>query len=605
MLNMQLSSTVQLQPLLYFARFKQKHLATTRQVSCISLLSLLLGAISPLVQAASPLPVAAKNGMVVTAHHLATQVGVDVLKQGGNAIDAAVAVGYALAVVYPAAGNLGGGGFMTLQLADGRKTFVDFRETAPFAATQDMYLDDKSQVIPKRSTHGYLAVGVPGTVAGLELARTRYGTMSLKQLITPAIHLADKGFTLNQGDVDMLTLATDMFHHDKASAAIFLNHGKPFQPGEHLVQKDLAKSLTLIRQQGSRAFYNGAIGQAIITASQQGGGILSKADFASYQARELAPIACDYRGYQILSAPPPSSGGVVVCEILNILEAYPLKELGYLSAQAVHYQIEAMRHAYADRNNYLGDPSFVTNPVELLLDKTYAAKIRATIQPDQAGDSLAIKPGVSPHDIPTEGTNTTHYSIVDKAGNAVSVTYTLNGWFGAGVTAKNTGILLNNEMDDFTTKRGVPNLFGLVQGSKNAIAPGKRPLSSMSPTIVTRDGKPVMVIGTPGGSRIITVVVHAIINVIDYGMSIQEAVNAPRFHQQWLPETTEVETYALSPDTRKILIGMGHKLGNPQPANHAAGILLGAPSLGGKPIGDNHFYGAIDPRRTTGLAAGY
>jgi gamma-glutamyltranspeptidase/glutathione hydrolase len=554
---------------------------------------------------ASRTPVAAEHGMVVTAQHLATQVGVDVLKKGGNAIDAAVAVGYALAVVYPAAGNLGGGGFMTLQLADGRKTFIDFRETAPLAATENMYLDASGNVIKHLSTRGHLAVAVPGTVAGLEMAREKYGTLPRAALIAPAIRLAEQGFVLDNGDAEMLDIATDALRQDPPSAAIFLNHGKPLQAGQRLVQKDLGRTLRLISRQGSKAFYNGPIGAAIAAASQRNKGILTQADFAQYKARELAPVECDYRGYLIVSAPPPSSGGVVVCEILNILEGYPLKELGYLSAQAVHYQIEAMRHAYADRNHYLGDPSFVNNPVAQLLDKAYAAKIRAAINPSKAGVSLDIKPGASPHDIQTEGANTTHYSIVDKDGNAVSVTYTLNAWFGAAVTADNTGILLNNEMDDFTVKPGVPNLFGLVQGKANAIAPGKRPLSSMSPTIVSRDGKPVMAIGTPGGSRIITVVVHSIINVIDYGMTIQEAVDAPRFHQQWLPETTEVETFALSPDTRKLLIGMGHQLGKPQPANHAAGILIGAPALGGKPIGDNRFYGAIDPRRNTGLAAGY
>ena len=558
---------------------------------------------------ASPLPVAAENGMVVTAQHLATRVGVDILKKGGNAIDAAVAVGYALAVVYPAAGNLGGGGFMTLQLADGRKTFLDFREKAPLVATPSMYLDANGNVIKNLSTQGYLAAGVPGTVAGLELARLRYGTLPRHQLIAPAIALAKKGFVLDAGDVDMLHQATDRLQKDAPSAAIFLRHGQPLTVGERLVQKDLAHSLRLISRGGSKAFYNGPISRAIVAASQQGHGILSAADFANYQARELAPIECDYRGYHIVSAPPPSSGGVVICEILNILEGYPLKELGYFSAQAVHYQIEAMRHAYADRNNHLGDPSFVSNPVTQLLDKAYAANIRTAIHPEKAGVSLEIKPGASPHDIPIEGTNTTHYSIVDHAGNAVSVTYTLNGWFGAGVTAAGTGILLNNEMDDFTVKPGTPNLFGLVQGSKNAIAPGKRPLSSMSPTIVSRDGKPVMIIGTPGGSRIITVVVHSMINVIDYGMTIQEAIDAPRFHQQWLPDVTEVETFAFSPDTRKLLIDRGHKLGNPQPANHAAGILIGAPALDGKPRGDQgskkRFYGAIDPRRNTGSAAGY
>ena len=300
--------------------------------------------------------------------------------------------------------------------------------------------------------------------------------------------------------------------------------------------------------------------------------------------------------------PPPSSGGVVICEVLNVLEGYPLKELGFRSAQAVHYQIEAMRHAYADRNNYLGDPDFVKNPIPRLLDKNYAAKIRAAINPTKAGVSNDIKPGVEPH----EGNNTTHYSIMDKAGNAVSVTYTLNDWFGAKVTVPGTGVLLNNEMDDFTVKIGVPNLYGLVQGEANVIAPGKRPLSSMSPTIVSNaEGKPVMVVGTPGGSRIITAVLHTIINVIDYGMNVQEAVDAPRFHQQWLPDVTNVENFALSPDTATLLTDMGHKFGAPQPANHLAAILVGAPSLSGKPVGTNHFYGANDPRRSTGLAIGY
>lgn len=569
------------------------------------LLALLLFATPGQTFGASRFPVAAENGMVVTAQHLATRVGIDILKKGGNAIDAAIAVGYAMAVVYPAAGNLGGGGFMTIQLADGRKTFLDFREKAPMAATADMYLDKNGNVIKARSTQGYLAVGVPGTVAGLELARTRYGILPRHHLIAPAIMLAQKGFVLEQGDVDMLAQAVNQLQKDAPSAAIFLRNNKPLSVGERLVQKDLARSLRLISRNGLKAFYNGPISQAIVSASQNGGGILSAADFSNYQARELAPIECDYRNYHIVSAPPPSSGGVIICEILNILEGYPLKDLGYLSAQAVHYQIEAMRHAYADRNNYLGDPSFVENPVAQLIDKTYAENIQSLINPSKASLSEDIKPGISPHDIPDEGTNTTHYSIVDHAGNAVAVTYTLNGWFGAGVTAKGTGILLNNEMDDFTVKPGTPNLFGLVQGNKNAIAPGKRPLSSMSPTIVSRNGKPVMIIGTPGGSRIITVVVHSIINVIDYGMTIQEAVDAPRFHQQWLPDVTEVETLALSPDTKKLLIDMGHKLGGPQPANHAAGILIGAPALNSRPWGKNRYYGAIDPRRNTGLAAGY
>jgi gamma-glutamyltranspeptidase/glutathione hydrolase len=566
--------------------------------------TLVVAAISLCCQAshaASMAPVPAENGMVVTAQHLATRVGVDVLKDGGNAIDAAVAVGYALAVVYPAAGNLGGGGFMTIQLADGRKTFLDFREKAPLAATANMYLDKDGNVIKDASTKGHLAVGVPGTVSGMELAREKYGTMKRAALIAPAIRYAEDGFVLDQGDVDLLTTSTDDFKADADSGAIFLNRGEAFRPGQRLVQKDLARTLQLISEKGVDGFYKGSVAAAIVASSQAGKGIITQADLDQYKTRELAPVECDYRGYHIVSAPPPSSGGVVICEIMNIIEGYPMQELGFHSAKAMHFQIEAMRHAYVDRNSYLGDPDFVKNPLARLLDKAYAAKIRAVIDPNKAGISKDIKPGVEPH----EGSNTTHYSIVDKWGNAVSVTYTLNDWFGAKVMASKTGVLLNDEMDDFTAKVGVPNLYGLVQGEANAIGPGRRPLSSMSPTIVTKDGKPVMVVGTPGGSRIITATLETILNVIDYGMDLQEAVDAPRFHQQWLPETTNLERFAISLDTRKILEGMGHKFSGPQPANHIAAILVGAPSLGGKPVGMNRYYGANDPRRNTGLALGY
>jgi gamma-glutamyltranspeptidase/glutathione hydrolase len=551
--------------------------------------------------AASVAPVAAENGMVVSAQHLATQVGVDVLKRGGNAVDAAVAVGYALAVVYPAAGNLGGGGFMTIQLADGRKTFLDFRETAPKGATANMYLDKDGNVVNGLSTKGHLAVGVPGSVSGMEYAREKYGSMRRAELLAPAIQFAEQGFALDQGDIDLLQTATKDFQDDSASATIFLKNGQSFEVGDKLVQSELAKTLREISNKGTDGFYKGWVGRAIVASSQAGKGLLTQDDLDGYKTRELAPVECDYRGYHVVSAPPPSSGGVIICEILNILEGYPLKEMGYHSAQALHVQIEAMRHAYVDRNSYLGDPDFVKNPLDRLLDKAYAAKIRAVIDPNKAGVSKDIKPGVAPH----EGSNTTHYSIADKNGNAVSVTYTLNDWFGAKVTAATTGVLLNDEMDDFTAKVGVPNLYGLVQGEANAIAPGKRPLSSMSPTIVSKDGKPAMVVGTPGGSRIITAVLQTMINAIDYDMNAQEAVDMPRIHQQWLPDLTNVENYAMSPDTRKILEGMGHKFGPPQPANHLAVIIVGAPSLGGKPVGNNRFYGANDPRRNTGLADGY
>ncbi|MBD8709078.1 gamma-glutamyltransferase [Pseudomonas sp. CFBP 13711] len=556
----------------------------------------------PCAHAASVAPAAAENGMVVTAQHLATHVGVDVLKSGGNAVDAAVAVGYALAVVYPAAGNLGGGGFMTIHLADGRKTFLDFREKAPLAATANMYLDKDGNVVPDLSSKGHLAVGVPGTVSGMEMALSKYGTKKRAEVIAPAIKLAENGFALEQGDVDLLGTATDEFKADaKDLGTIFLNKGQPLQVGDTLVQKDLAKTLKEISAKGSDGFYKGWVAKAIVDSSQAGKGIITQADLDKYATRELAPIECDYRGYHVVSAPPPSSGGVVICEIMNILEGYPMQELGYHSAQGLHYQIEAMRHAYVDRNSYLGDPDFVKNPISHLLDRDYAAKLRAAIEPQKAGISQNIKPGVAPH----EGNNTTHYSIVDKWGNAVSVTYTLNDWFGAGVMASSTGVILNDEMDDFTSKVGVPNMYGLIQGEANAIAPGKSPLSSMSPTIVTKDGKTVMVVGTPGGSRIITATLLTMLNVIDYGMNIQEAVDAPRFHQQWMPETTNLETFAVSPDTQKILESWGHKFAGPQDANHLAAILVGAPLLGGKPVGNNRFYGANDPRRSTGLSLGY
>ena len=539
--------------------------------------------------------------MVVTAQHLATEVGVNVLKAGGNAVDAAVAVGYALAVVYPAAGNLGGGGFMTIRFADGRKTFLDFRETAPRAATRDMYLDKDGKIVDGLSTVGWLAVGVPGTVSGLEYARTKYGTKTRATLIDPAIELANDGFILDQGDVDMLATATGDFRKFAPTGKIFLNKGQPVEAGQRLVQHDLADTLRLIRTHGVDGFYRGKTALAIVKASRDGGGIIEAKDLADVGTRELAPIECDYRGYHLISAPPPSSGGVALCEMLNILEGYPLRQFGFGSAQALHDEIEAMRHAYADRGTLLGDPAFVKNPIPRLIDKAYAAKIRGSILPDKAGVSSELGKDVMAH----EGSNTTHFSIIDRAGNAVSLTYTLNDWFGARVVASGTGVLMNDEMDDFTPNPGRVNAYGVVSGEANAIAPGKIPLSSMSPTIITKDGKPVLVLGTPGGKRIITAVLQTILNVVDYQMNIQEAVDAPRIHHQWFPDVTNVEPYGLSPDTRKILEGMGYRFDDSLPANHVAAIMVGAPSLEGKPVGRNRYYGANDPRRGTGLALGY
>ncbi|WP_244506769.1 gamma-glutamyltransferase [Phyllobacterium sp. YR620] len=569
-------------------------------------LSVVLAAVGTTgASAASPEPVKAEHGMVVTAQHLASEVGVEVLKNGGNAVDAAVAVGYALAVVYPTAGNIGGGGFMTIRMKDGKTAFLDFRERAPLAAKRTMYLDDKGNIVKGASTDGYLAIGVPGSVMGFETARAKYGTKPREELIGPAIRFARDGFELDQGDVASLQDGAETLAKDKTAAAVFLKpDGKTYSIGETLVQSDLAATLSAISEKGPDAFYKGATADAIVKASEAGGGVLAKADFEQYSVRELEPVKCNYRGYDIVSSPPPSSGGVIICEILNILEGYPLGYLGYGSAETVHTMVEAMRYAYVDRNTTLGDPDFVDNPVSKLLDKKYAEEIRDKISPFKAGVSQKLMPkGFG------ESKETTHYSIVDDEGNAVAVTYTLNGSFGAGVMAPGTGVLLNNEMDDFTSKPGSPNLYGLVQGEANAIEPKKTPLSSMSPTIVSKDGKPFMVIGSPGGARIITITLEAIVNVIDHGMNIQEAIDAPRIHHQWLPDRVYMEPYALSSDTRKLLVEMGHDVNIDKDWTiwgEAAGILVGGASLSQIEEGGGARYnGAMDSRAASGAAKGY
>jgi len=551
--------------------------------------------------AAAPPPVAAEHGMVASAQRLASEIGVEVLEKGGNAVDAAAAVGYALAVVYPAAGNLGGGGFMTLAFADGRRTFIDFREKAPLAATRDMFLGADGEPVKGLSTRGWLAVATPGTVGGLEYAREKYGKLSRAEVLDPAIAMADEGFVLDGGDAFPLALASPVLAKWPTSAAIFLREGRPLGIGDRLVQKDLARTLRAIRERGMAGFYEGEVGAALIAAAKAGGGLMTQEDLARIKPREMAPVTCDYRGYTVVSAPPPSSGGATLCEMLKILEAYPLAEYGFGSAKALHVEIEAMRHAYVDRNSLLGDPDFVTNPIAKLTSAEYAAKIRATIDPGHATPSTSLAEGKPPH----EGDNTTHFSIVDGEGNAAAVTYTLNDWFGAGMVAGDTGVLMNDEMDDFTSKLGAPNLYGLVQGERNAIQPGKTPLSSMTPTILLKDGKPVFVLGTPGGSRIITVVLEAILDVVDYGMSISEAVDAPRVHNQWLPDVTFVEPFALSPDTRALLEGMGHHFGPPQPPNHVDAVMIGAAKLGGPPTPPFRFFGVNDPRRGSGAAVGW
>ncbi|MGH8179743.1 MAG: gamma-glutamyltransferase, partial [Steroidobacteraceae bacterium] len=433
-------------------------------------------------------PVIAQHAMVVSAEHLATLAGVDILEQGGNAIDAAVAVGYAEAVVHPCCGNIGGGGFILMHLKDGQNLFLNFREKAPLKATPTMFQDADGHVVPNRSTDSYLGVGVPGTVMGLDTALAKYGTMSLKQVLEPAIKLARDGYVLQQGDVAILNDSVRDFAGHPNVAAIFLNHGRPYVAGQRLVQKQLAQTLEQIAADGTDAFYKGPIARAVVAASEASGGILSMQDFADYTVQWETPIRCSYRGYTILSAPPPSSGGTTLCEILQIIKPYPLARWGYGSVNAVHYLAEAERRAFADRNTYLGDPAFVHDPVDELLSPAHAAKLRSTILADKATPSSAIRGELGA----TEGNHTTHYSVADRYGNAVAVTYTLNFLFGIRQIAGDTGFFLNDEMDDFTSKPGVANAAGLVQGKVNEVEPGKRPLSSMTPTIVLRGGKPFL-----------------------------------------------------------------------------------------------------------------
>lgn len=564
--------------------------------------------------AASEPAVEAQKGMVVSSQHLASQIGADILKSGGNAVDAAVAVGYAQAVVNPCCGNIGGGGFMTIHLADGKDLFINFRETAPAAASADMYLDKDGKLIKDASLYGYLASGVPGTVKGLDYALEKYGTMSRQQVMEPAIKLAREGFTLTRADTDVLDTTTERFKQDPEVARIFLKpDGRAFQPGDLLVQTDLANTLEKIAKNGPSAFYEGEIPKAVEEASKKNGGILTAKDFADFTITDTAPVSCTYRGYQFISAPPPSSGGVTICQTLNILEGYDLKEMGFNSAEYIHTLTEAMRHAYMDRNTFLGDPEFVDNPTEKLLSKAYAEELRKEIKPNQATPSTQVQPGMGPHEKP----ETTHYSVVDEKGNAVSTTYTINGRFGSVVIPPGTGFFLNDEMDDFTTKVGEKNLYGLVQGERNSIAPGKRPLSSMSPTIVTKDGKVFLVLGSPGGSRIISITLQTALNIIDHGMPPQEAVNAPRIHHQWLPDEVYYEERGVSKDSLALLDKMGYKMVEQTPWGAAELIMVAIPdgagvsakssgndsAVSGK-VREGFIYGSNDVRRPAGSAVG-
>ena len=513
-------------------------------------------------------PVVASHGMVVTEQRLASEVGAAILQQGGNAIDAAVAVGYALAVVDPCCGNIGGGGFMTIHLANGRNIFVNFREKAPLKASKNMFRNEQS-------VKGFLAAGVPGTVLGLDTVLQKYGTMTRKQVMAPAIQLADQGFPVSTYFANQMRTFVADFRAQPNVAAIFLKNNQPYQPGERLIQKELAYTLKLIAEKGPDVFYRGAIAKTLVAASNKNGGIWTLNDLSQYTVNESAPIQCHYRGYTILSAPPPSSGGVALCEMLNILSDFPLQTMRFHNATSVRAIVETMRVAFTDRNKKLGDPDFIKNPVSDLLSQSYAKKISVRIH---------------------ELTDTTHYSVLDGKGNAVAVTYTINGFFGAKVIAGHTGFFLNNEMDDFATKVGRPNKFGLVQYDANAIAPGKRPLSSMTPTLVMKNNQLFMILGSPGGPRIITAVLLTLLNVIDYGFNIQDAVNAPRFHYQGEPDTIFYEPLAFTFFTAHQLEQWGYTL-TPQQAWSAVEAILIDPRT-------HVIYGANDARKPDGAAIG-
>jgi gamma-glutamyltranspeptidase / glutathione hydrolase len=551
-------------------------------------------------------PEHAEHGMVVSVHELASQAGVDVMKEGGNAIDAAVATGFALAVVHPFAGNLGGGGFMLVRMANGATHFVDFREKAPGKASATMYQDAQGNVIPGMSTLGYKAVGVPGSVRGLAYAESHFGKLGLKRVMTPAIRLARTGFPLDWSEARRLSKDPGLAQFPD-SKRIFQNDGKGWKQGEIFKQPELARTLERIAA-NPEEFYTGKMARELAELMQKGGGLITAEDLANYDVKDREPVRGSYRGLDIISAPPPSSGGIALIETLNILEGFDLPKAGLDSADAVHLIAEAYRRAFFDRAQYLGDPEFSDVPVLELADKKYATAWRSSIKMDRATQSLALaRPPVSPalakfakeHPILAplkESTQTTHYSVVDEAGNAVAVTTTLNGGYGSKVTAGSLGFLLNNEMDDFASKVGVPNMFGLIQGEANSIAPNKRPLSAMTPTIVLKDGKVWLVLGTPGGPTIITTVANVLLGVVDFGLDIQQAVNSPRFHHQWMPDRIMLERDRFSPDTVNLLKARGHAI-----------------SWGG--IGDaeciqidlqtGERLGASDARNVSGKAVGY
>ena len=541
-------------------------------------------------------PVWAKSAMVSVQEAVAAEVGLQVLRDGGNAVDAGVAVALALAVTLPRAGNLGGGGFMMVHDAEtGETRAIDYREMAPASATRDMYLDADGNADSTLSRFHGLAVGVPGTVAGMQLALETYGTMTLEQAAAPAIRLAEDGILVTADLADSLKALEKRMKTWPATAAIFYKEdGSFYEPGDVLKQPDLAATLKKIATEGPDGFYKGEVAEKIAASVQEAGGSMTVEDLANYRAVIRAPVTGTYRGHEIVSMPPPSSGGTHIIQILNVMEGYPIGFLGHNSSDTIHLMAEAMKRAYADRSEYLGDPDFVDVPVKALTSKDYAAKIGEGISLNRATPSATIKPGKL---APYESDQTTHFSIVDKDGNAVSNTYTLNFSYGSGMTAAGTGVLLNNEMDDFSAKPGVPNAYGLIGGEANAVEPGKRPLSSMSPTIVLKDGKPFLVTGSPGGSRIITTTLQVISNMIDHGMNVAEATHAARIHHQWLPDEIRVEDDGLSRDTVAALEAKGHTI--------AVKSVMGSTQSIHVDTDKGLLLGASDPRRTGSATVGY
>ncbi|ABK48716.1 gamma-glutamyltransferase 1. Threonine peptidase. MEROPS family T03 [Shewanella sp. ANA-3] len=544
-------------------------------------------------QMATAQPVWAKHGMVASQEALASRTGIEILKQGGNAVDAAVAVAFSLAVTLPRAGNIGGGGFMLVHLAKENKTIaIDYREMAPSKAKKDIFLDENGDAVTKLSREHGLAVGVPGTVMGMSLALEKYGTMTMAQVTAPAIKMAQEGISVTPDlAVSLAGLKRRMSQWPSTAAIFYKADGSDYQVDDILKQPELAHSLQLIAEKGTKGFYEGETAEKLVKAVQDAGGIMTLADLEHYKAVEREPVRGQYRGYDVVSMPPPSSGGVHIIEMLNVLQQFPIDQFGHNTAQTIHVMAETMKHAYADRSEYLGDPDFYKVPVKQLTNKDYAQKIASQIALNKTTPSTEIKPG---NLAPYESDQTTHFSVVDKWGNAVSNTYTLNFSYGSGLVAKGTGILLNNEMDDFSAKPGTPNGYGLVGGDANAVEGNKRPLSSMSPTIVMKDGKPFLVTGSPGGSRIITTTLQIIMNVIDHGLNIAEASNAARVHHQWLPDELRVES-SLNRDTISLLEAKGHKVKVQSAMGSTQSIM----------VTDQGIFGASDPRHSGSEAVGY